>query len=463
MGITFGGLASGLDTNAIIQALVAAQSRPIQILQNQRTTEQSKLSQVGVLEGLVKKLEDQATDLQSLGGLFEYGVQIADDSVASITVTGDLTPGAHSVTVNSLASAARYTFGTSVTDPDDGSFGAGTIEFTYDDTSYSIDIDDGSSLDDIAAAITDEAGEDVSASVINVGTSADPSYQLVLTGNDTGEDYDLQGLTDVGDAIGLGTVTSLTTASNASVTVDGLDVERSTNLFSDVLEGVSITALTEGETTSFTTELDAEGTRGVLQGFVDAYNEVVRFVNKQSSYSEDDGPGGVLFGDRLLRSVRSNLSQALFDRDITTVKNDTKGYSTLGLVGIDLQDDGTLSIDADTLDAKILDDPDAFEELFNDSDDGVLVALQEGIGNLLDGATVTVSGEKTTLDSLFTGRRKAINSIVKSINDQIDRLQRNLDSFEETLVQRFANLESIVGGLNAQQQFLAANLGTNRN
>lgn len=457
MGITFGGLASGLDTNAIIRALVDVQARPIQLLRQQRSEEQGKLSQIGVLEGLVKKLEDKAQELTSLGGFFEFGVEVADPSVANVTVTGAVTPGSHSITVNSLASAARYTFeGTTVTDPDEGTFGAGSIDFTYDGTSYSIAIADGSSLNEIAAAITTAAGEDVAASVVNVGTGANSDYQLVLTGRDTGEDFDLQGLADVGGSIGLGTVTQLTGASNASATVDGLLVERSSNVFSDVLEGLSFTALSEGESTSFTAELDTEGTRGVLQGFVDAYNEVVRFIRGQSSFSEENGPSGALFGDRLLRSVTSKLSSALFTPDLETVQNDTEGYSTLGLIGIDLEDDGTLSIDEDELDGKLAADPEAFEAFFTASGTGVLVKLQDAIGDLLDGATVTSSGE--TLDSIFTGRRKAIGSIVGSIDDQIRRLESNLERFEESLVQRYANLESIIGGLNSQSAFLAANL-----
>ena len=56
MGITFSGLASGLDTASIVQSLVALERRPIQILQGQQGTEQRKLDLMGTFEGLVKKL-----------------------------------------------------------------------------------------------------------------------------------------------------------------------------------------------------------------------------------------------------------------------------------------------------------------------------------------------------------------------------------------------------------------------
>lgn len=456
MGIQFGGLASGLDTNAIIRALVAVQSRPISLLENQRSQEKEKLTQIGLLEGLVKKLEDKAQELTKLGGFFEHSVEAADPSVASFNVTGNVTPGAHSVTVNSLASAARYTFDTltPTTDPTAAQFGAGQITFTYDGTAYSVDVAAGSSLDAIAAAVTSQAGEAVSASVVNLGTAASPDHQLVLTGRSTGAEFDLAGLAESG-GVGLGAATNLTTARNAELVVDGLTVQRSSNLFDDVLAGLSITALAEGETTTFTAEIDIDGTRGVLQGFVDAYNEVVEFINDQSTYTEEDGAGGVLFGDRLLRSVSSTLYGALFNPDLDTVLNDPDGYSTLGLVGIDLEDDGTLSIDSEDLEGKLAGDPEAFAALFTDLSSGVLVKLDEALDGLLDGTTLSGSGE--TLDSVFTGRRKALGSILSSIDDQVERLQYNLERFEEALVQRFANLESVVGGLNSQSAFLAAN------
>ena len=53
---------------------------------------------------------------------------------------------------------------------------------------------------------------------------------------------------------------------------------------------------------------------------------------------------------------------------ITTVQNDTIGYSTLGLVGISTESDGTLSIDATKLDDKMSGNLAAFSDLFVDRD-----------------------------------------------------------------------------------------------
>ena len=86
--IQFGGLASGLDTNAIIGALLASEQRPISILESRRDDERQKISRFNELEDLVEKLRDAARDLNDTGSFFAYTSTVADDSIASVSLTG---------------------------------------------------------------------------------------------------------------------------------------------------------------------------------------------------------------------------------------------------------------------------------------------------------------------------------------------------------------------------------------
>src|SRR5262249_53324876 len=150
------------------------------------------------------------------------------------------------------------------------------------------------------------AGADVTASVVNVGTSATPSYQLVVAGDDTGADFTITGLTS--SVAELSGATRVSTATNAEIAIDGLTVQRSSNLFSDVLPGVSFTVsrvTPTGTPMSFTVDLDPSGIKENIKGFVDAYNEVVKFVNAQNAFTQEGGAGGELFGDSALDAVRS--------------------------------------------------------------------------------------------------------------------------------------------------------------
>ncbi len=99
MGISFGGLASGLDTSAIIQALVGLERRPIINLQRVQANDRAKLTLVGTLEGLVKSLKEKADALTTDGSFFSNKLDVGTDGVATFTVSGTAKEGSHTLDV----------------------------------------------------------------------------------------------------------------------------------------------------------------------------------------------------------------------------------------------------------------------------------------------------------------------------------------------------------------------------
>lgn len=466
-GIQFGGLASGLDTGAIIEAILAVEGRSMRVAEQRRDAENKKLSLLGTFEGLVNKLRDLARDMQSDSDFYAHKLTIGEEGIATFDLSGSATPGAHTLIVNSLASADRWAFG-GVTDPG-ASLGTGNVTFSYGGTSYDVAIAAGSdSLEDIRDAINAAAGADVTASVINVGTTTTPLYQLVIAGDETGADFAITGLASTVN--GLTAPTNVTPASNAQVEIDGLVVERSTNLFSDVLSGVSFTVSREtgGLETSFTIEVDTEGMKANLQEFVDAYNEVIKFVNTQNTFSLENGPGGELFGDNALNGVRSIVRRAIFS--VNELQD--PDYRTIGQLGLDLQSDGTIKIDDKELEEALSTNLDAFSSFFRaeganedeaEADDGLLVRVDQMLDQLLDSTSVPVGTESLEIKGLISARRDAIGRQVRDYGKEIDRLEERLTKLEESLVLKFANLERIMSGLQSQQGFLQnVGLGLNR-
>lgn len=449
--IRFGGLASGLDTNAIIAALLSVESRGIQVLEARKSSEQGKLSLFGTLEGLVDALRKKAHDLATSEGILGRAVTLSDEDVATFTVTGAPTSGAHTLEVLQLASVDRYTFD-GVIDPD-AALSGGSLSFDYDGTSYSFA--GGTSLNQLAADINTQAGDDVTATVINTGTDAAPNYQLVLAGDDTGAQYTLDNLTVGITELSLNPPTQLSTAANAEVLLDGLAIQRTGNVFGDVIPGLAFTVqkVTAGPI-SVDVSLDAEATKERVKGFVDAYNEVIDFLNTQSEYDQESRRAGPLFGDAALRSIRAALHQSLFY--VPTSVAQSNPYSTLGFVGVDLQNDGRLVLDEKQLEERLLADPDAFESLFADPTSGLLVQLESAIDALVEGTTDPLGNP---IEGLFDRRRDTLGRIVSSIDDDIERLERRLESLEATLVQKFASLEGLLTNLNAQSSYLASGLG----
>ncbi len=464
MSITFGGLGSGLDTNAIISAILQVEALPLQQLENDKEINSNKLSLIGTLEGLVKDLQAKAKDLSELGGLLSYSVTSSDDSVAAFTLTGEgAQTGGHTLEILSLASTDRHTFdtATAVTDPD-SDLGAGSMHFVYNGTTYDVAIGSGageSSLNAIAAAINGAAEDAVSASVINVGTDLSPDYQLVITGKDTGSDFQI---TELGQStvpgLNLSSLERIAQASNAVAVVDGLEIERSDNVFDAVVPGLSFTATgtTFGEMT-FSVEVDNEGVKENVKSFIDAYNAVTSFLGTQSEFDEEEGAKSDLFGDSILTTVRSTINAALFNVDVQTVVDDLEGYSTLGLIGIDLGVDGALTLDEEEFSEKLSANMDALVGLFTDEESGLMVRLDDAIEQMI--SPDYAEGE-FELKGVFDLRKDTLTSINKTIDDRIEDLEFNLEQIELTLIQKFAALEELMAGLNAQGSYLSTQLGS---
>ncbi len=466
--IQFGGLASGLDTKAIIKALVQAEATPIVLLEKQKAGEKQKITQLGTLEGHLKALAKKAQDFASLSGLKATQVNASKEGVAAFNVTGSPASGNYTLDVQQLASADRWAFD-GVASPT-ADLGSGSLSFEYAGTAYSVDFSSGGSLNALAAAITDETDGAVDAKVINTGTGSSPSWQLVLSGKDTGADNAITGI-DAGSIAGLGGATQISAAANAVVVVDGLTIQRSTNTFADVIEGLEITLESAGQgPMQVSVGLDQDGMVDRLKEFIDGYNKVIEFINKQSSYSEESGQGGALFGDPALRTIASNLRQAIFSPEVV---NGSSAYGSLGMLGIQLQSDGTLQMNESKVKEMLAADTDAFIDFFVDLDGfnnggaekgtaayyqdttdnrGFFMVLAKSIDKMLDSQTAS-NGQ--TYKGLLGARKESLETKVKSIDKNIEQLEMRLEAFEANLVLRFTALEKLLSGMQSQGAFLA--------
>jgi flagellar hook-associated protein 2 len=488
-GITIGGLGSGLDTKAIIEALVGVERVPIDALETKKTDEKKKLSLLSTLKGLVDALQDKAKTLSTPSQFLAFKVTGGDTTTASFKASGSAVAGSHTIAVNQLASSDRWAFDP-VVDPAAslGTADGQGVSFTYDGVVYNATVPQAaSSLNDVAGAINVAAAGKVSATVVNTGTTTNPAYQLVLSGQNTGEDLRISAISSSIAALtidGTGptaggvaqSANNLTVGKNAIAVIDGLTVTRTTNDFSDVLTGVSINALTADplKTTAFTVEPDKDAIKLKLKDFVDAYNKVMTFIHDQNTFSEDKGTGGELFGDNALRTIERTVKNELFGATAAQISADTAGFGTLKLLGLDLQKDGTLTMNDSKVSAKLDADLNKFADLFVDSDgfnnggaavgtpayyvdtttdSGLADKLMRAIDKIVQPYTDT-AGNSTK--GLFDSRTDEINGRIKLLDKQIDDREFRLTRFQAQLEARFAALESVMAQLQSQQQYLTS-------
>jgi flagellar hook-associated protein 2 len=452
-GISFGGLGSGLDSKAIIAALLAVERRPITALEQKKTAIGKQKSLFGDLDKLLDDLQSKARTLQRTTDFLTMQAASDKETVLTATAGSSATPGSWRLRVEQLATA-QVSASTGRADRNTTQLGDATFEITIGGTAHFVSVGAGtgfdSTLDGIAAAIN-AAGIGVSASVVDTGVGTN-RYQLVLNGNMTGS----QGAFDVALDSGPATMqtlvdelaTPLTAAQNARVQMNGITLERSTNQITDVIAGVTLDLRAEqpaGEFTTVTVSTDAEATSTKVREFVDAYNKVVDFLAEQNVLGADGKAKGPLFGDTTLRSIRTGL------RDIMGGVVGSGTLRMLAQIGITSDTAGKLTFDQSKFEQELVDDEAGVANLFTNATAGIAVRLHDRIDLYTD-----------SVDGLLKTRNDGFDRLTKQTQNRIDQAERRLTQYEKSLEQRYANLETLMARLQGQGNSLGGLASTSR-
>ncbi len=189
--LSVGGLASGLDTNHIIDGLVGLEQQRVTTEQNKVSAYQVKLSTFNDLGTKLKEFNDKATSLDDVNSFNIFKSTSSDETIAKITGTTSAVAGNYDLqvlnlgTTNKVASNsyASTTLALGLT----GSFtiSASTASLVADPTTttMSVDLAATDTLSDIAKKINRAKGSGASASVVNFGNN---DFRLMLTGVDEG-------------------------------------------------------------------------------------------------------------------------------------------------------------------------------------------------------------------------------------------------------------------------------------
>ncbi|HYG67295.1 MAG TPA: flagellar cap protein FliD N-terminal domain-containing protein, partial [Anaeromyxobacteraceae bacterium] len=169
MDATFraGGLASGMDTSAIIDQLVELESRPLDLLAKRKSAFQAQVSALGDIASRLGALQTAA---KSLGDDGVLAATVASTNTGFSAAPGSgAVAGRYAVTVQELARASKWRSGAfASTDRVAG----GTLSLRVQGVDLpAITIADGATLGEVADAIRG-SGAAVSAVVLNDGTSS---------------------------------------------------------------------------------------------------------------------------------------------------------------------------------------------------------------------------------------------------------------------------------------------------
>lgn len=190
MSISFGGLATGLDTNAIVDQLMALERRPIERMAQDKTWLNARLAAFTAFDTNLSGFLASIENLGSSEDLRQKQVTAANEDFFSVSAEVDALPGtSYQVEVQSLAQVEKEV-SQGYADKNSQNFGAGELVLTVGENDpVTINVDgENNSLEGIMQAIND-ADAGVSASIINDGTSS--PYRLILTGDDVATPFTL--------------------------------------------------------------------------------------------------------------------------------------------------------------------------------------------------------------------------------------------------------------------------------
>ncbi len=397
---------SGIDVTSVVSQILANESGPEDLLKAQ-------LAQLGTDQATIGKYNSGlAALLTAVNALSDtFGVLTARSAVSSrtdlVTATADSTAasGQHTLIVNNLATGSSY-----ATDPLlNGStpFAIGSFDLQLGTaTATTITVDNtNNTLSGLAASINSQ-NLGVSASVVTDANGA----RLALVSNGTGLPNNITISNNTTDL----NFNPTASAANASIQVDGIPISSATNSVTGVLGGVTLNLLNASPGAPVTLKVapDSGSAQLAVAAFVTAYNASIASVNAQFTFNPATGSAGSLSSSGDLRSLQTQLLA-----ESTYSVSGNNGYTTLSSLGINLNNDGTLTVDNAKLTDALSNHFTEFQNFFQapTGQTGFAQKLSADLRNLTDST-------QGLLNVAITQNRTDQKAIQSSINHFEDRL-----------------------------------------
>jgi flagellar hook-associated protein 2 len=452
------GVGSGLDVNSIISKLVDLEKQPLKTLQLKATNVQSQISAFGTIQSEVSALTDLATKISDPGTWVARNANSSNTGAATITVTSTAPAGSYTLNVDAVAQSQSVTSSDITTG---SALGAGTLTLQLGNWSSggaAFTPASGSSAMSVSISATDTvatiagkinaAGAGVVATAFNDGTgdrlllrsqntgvangfrvqSADPALAPLVFDpqNKAGS-----GMASVGNPVQYG--------QDAKARINGIAVTSASNTLSSNISGVTINLLS-ATTTGYGTpsQTDAPVSLSVsedvtsavknVQDFVTAYNKLATDLANQTKYDATTQTAAIFQGDATVTGLQNILGNM-----VGSISQGAGSYKYLSDAGIQVQLDGTLTIDTARL-SVAANDGTSLQKLFTGNNNNPLTngfALKFaslGKGLLSSGGTVTTEAAalKAQLDQ-NTADQAAVNARASKVQARLTAQYSALD------------------------------------
>lgn len=455
MALGIDGLASGLDTTALINQLVAAEATPQTLLKKKATSAQSTITALQTLNAQVAALAETAKKAAGPASLQLFGTSVSGGpATGGPGVTAKAGTGAAAGQID-LVVGATARAQVAVSAPMESWIDVPAVLTLTDATGKSTEVTSSSaSLDDVVRAVN-ASGTGVTALKVASGTDAagDPLYRLQFTAGATGTSGAFQVHRGTAAQVAAGSGADLFAEPGSAVTTAARDasvtlwagtpaqqvVTSSTNTFSGIVPGVDVTVTTAStEPVTVTVTRDASSAAKVASGLVTSVNAVLQAIasgSKSTTSTSSTGATTLVPGTFSGQATVRDAGRAL-----TTAASMPVGGASPASLGVVIQRDGTFTFDEAVFTAALAADPAGTQTR--------LAALAERVS----GAASTVSDKTVgTLTTSITGQQ----TVVKDLGVRITDWDSRLAARREQLVKTYSALEVQLSNLQSQSTWLA--------
>jgi flagellar hook-associated protein 2 len=442
--ISSSGIGSGLNVSQIVTALMDVEKGPLNSINKSISTDNAQISAYGTVTSQISTFQSSIAGLITSSTTKATTASSSSTSVLSVSNDGTALSGDYKITDVILASPQVITSKISSSaftsvDSEIGSAGSISIlDNTITPTTYTVA--------GLVDAINSANISGISATIINLGTSSVPDYQIrIVNTSDTTATIDFSDDSNFEDD---GLEFETTTAVTGSLKINGTTVTRSSNTITDLIPGLTINLVGTGDST-ITVAQDSSALYSKIAAFVTAYNTLDQSLKDISSYDTTTNTGAVLYGDSTITSLRRDIRSIITS---TLSVDSSTSYNRLGDVGVSFESDGTLSLDSTTLNTAINANFNKVANLFSGTGDSTDSSTLHGFAYQLDTLLTTA----TDIDGLITNRESSIQTDITRLQARAVQEQSRLDNLQQIYQRQYTALDSTIASLNSMASYLTS-------
>jgi len=442
------GLASGLNTNEIITALLAAEREPVTRLTNKQTALEGQSAQ---LQSFQSSLTELSFAAQELGSPVTFNTTQSVDSSNPTQITAANSNGAaiggYEVEVTQLANSSQRTFA-----------------FKSPAAAETLTID-GQEIHLAANASIQTLAETITASSSTVYAAALNGETLILSTRTTGAtgpgyiQVEGAGETLVEQA-GLAKE-----GKDAEYSVDGVVGSSSSNTVTGAIPGVTLSLRALTTTTGPVTinvQAPAVNTSAIVaqvQSFVKLYNSTITAIEKQlstkplaSPQSKEELQTGTLFGDSELIGTLNSLRQGMYE----PLEGLPSELSSLADIGISTgATSGSHRVSQSSVEGQLEVNTTELENALQTNPSGV----EQMLSKWSTGFQAVVNAEALPGGNL-EARINGDSEQVAEMNSQISFMNETIALREKTLQQEYAAMEAAIAHSQAVGNWLTSQIAS---